>query len=144
MHLSYVRRLLICSGCRLLVWFNCVSYLSFFLVQIRIRPLVFPVRIALLQSFWGQLFGRSGEGIKIYPCPSVRLYVRPSVHTSQNWFPLSSLPQLNVMKLIHNAHFHKTQVKIECWWRHFTVLELCHLRTLYASWYIICVPNYHI
>ena len=47
----------------------------------------------------------------------VRLYVR----TSQNWFPFSnfSLPQPNVMKLAHNAYYHKTQIKYKFWWRHF-------------------------
>ena len=40
---------------------------------------------------------------------------------TKNLFPFSylSLPQPNVTKLIHNADYHKTQLKIEFWWRHF-------------------------
>ena len=42
-------------------------------------------------------------------------------------FPFSnlSLPQLNVMKLIQNAYYHKTQIRFEFWWRHLYRLELC-------------------
>ena len=38
-----------------------------------------------------------------------------SVRTSRNWFPFSnlSLPQPNVLKLIHNAYYHKTQIKFD-------------------------------
>ena len=41
----------------------------------------------------------------------VRLYVRPYV----NWFPFFnlSLPQLNVMKLIQDAYYHKTLIMYE-------------------------------
>ena len=36
-------------------------------------------------------------------------------------FPFSyfSLPQTNVMKLIHNAYYHKTQIEFEFKWHHF-------------------------
>ena len=54
-----------------------------------------------------------GGGSKFYPCPSVC--------PSQSWFPFSnfSLPQPNAMKLIHNAYYHKIQIKFEFWWCHF-------------------------
>ena len=35
-----------------------------------------------------------------------------------------SLPQLNVIKLIQNAYYHKTQIKFEFWWHYFMVVEL--------------------
>ena len=54
----------------------------------------------------------------LYACTSFYTSVHPSVWcTSRNWLPFSnfSWPQLNVMKLIHNAYYYKAQIKLEFW-----------------------------
>ncbi len=55
------------------------------------------------------------------PCWSVHPSVPTYIRASQSWYPFSnfSLPQPNVMKLIHNAYYHKTQIKFEFWWHLF-------------------------
>ena len=48
--------------------------------------------------FWQSFLPLQQRGIKIYPYPSLGLYLPEFVFAL-----LFSLPQLNVMKLIHNA-----------------------------------------
>ena len=62
----------------------------------------------------------SGGGINFNACPSVRPYVFMGKFT--NWkFPQFNfiLPQTNTMKLIHNANYHQTEIKLKFGWHHF-------------------------
>ena len=46
------------------------------------------------------------------------------------------------MKLVHNALYHKTQIKFELWWRHFNhsrVIELCPFRKGKITKYLVSV-----